>query len=170
MGLNPLTNKLDITPSNSLDTDRRKLITLLSLTAGIGIIAGIPLSTYFLAPAMKKQAGRWIDFGPAANLKKGGVEMLSYEFMVRDGWQVLPQRGFVWAKSDVNGTITVFSSTCTHLACRVIWQKESNRFECPCHSGRFNPEGIPIAGPPTRPLVVLNHRIEDNNLKVYLGL
>ena len=54
--------------------------------------------------------------------------MLSYEFMVKDGWLVLPQRGFVWAKTEDGGKLRVFSSTCTHLACNVIWREEEEVF------------------------------------------
>jgi len=95
--------------------------------------------------------------------------MLSYEFMIKDGWLVLPQRGFVWADTGSTGKTRVFSSTCTHLACNVIWRKETRTFECPCHSGRFDAEGKPISGPPTKPLSVLEHKLEDGNLLVYLS-
>jgi Rieske Fe-S protein len=88
--------------------------------------------------------------------------------MVKDGWLVLPQRGFVWAKTDSNGKMTVFSSTCTHLACNVIWREENQVFECPCHTGHYNSDGQPIAGPPTRPLAVLEHKVEEGNLMVFL--
>jgi Rieske Fe-S protein len=88
--------------------------------------------------------------------------------MFKDGWLILPQRGLVWAKTVGNDRIKVFSSTCTHLACNVIWREEAGVFECPCHSGRFNAEGQPIAGPPVRPLSVLDHKVEDGNLMVYL--
>jgi Rieske Fe-S protein len=50
----------------------------------------------------------------------------------------------------------------------VIWQEDAKIFECPCHSGRFDSNGQPIAGPPTKPLIVLENKIEDNNLMVYL--
>ncbi|MBW2180989.1 MAG: ubiquinol-cytochrome c reductase iron-sulfur subunit, partial [Deltaproteobacteria bacterium] len=90
------------------------------------------------------------------------------EFMVKDGWLVLPQRGFVWARSEKGAQVKVFSSTCSHLACNVIWQQETGTFNCPCHSGRFNADGRPVSGPPTRPLTELKHKIEDGNLLVYL--
>ena len=121
-----------------------------------------------IAPSLKKGTGRWIDFGPVENLDPGSVEMLSYEFMVKDGWLVLPQRGFVWAKTEDGGKLRVFSSTCTHLACNVIWQEENDHFLCPCHSGRFDSDGNPAAGPPTKPLSVLDHKVEEDNLLVYL--
>jgi Rieske Fe-S protein len=127
------------------------------------------MAFYVIAPAMKKGTGKWVDFGSAGELEKNKVSMLSYEFMVKDGWQVLPQRGFVWAKKNSDNHIEVFSSTCTHLACNVIWREDAQVFECPCHSGRFDPSGNPIAGPPTKPLLALNHKIDDENLFVYLS-
>jgi len=88
--------------------------------------------------------------------------------MVKDGWLVLPQSGLIWARPEGSGRIKVFSSTCSHLACNVIWQAETGTFECPCHAGRFNAAGEPIAGPPDRPLATLEHKVEDDNLMVYL--
>jgi Rieske Fe-S protein len=149
-------------------SDRRAFIKTTVLCSGAAILTGIPLATYFIAPAMKKATGKWVDFGAVGDLSPGSTEMLSYEFMVKDGWLVLPQRGFVWAKAEKDRSIKVFSSTCTHLACNVIWREETNYFECPCHSGRFDPDGQPIAGPPTKPLSVLEHKIEEDNLLVYL--
>ena len=139
-----------------------------ALCGGAITLTGIPLASYFISPALEKGTGKWVDFGAAKDLPSGRIEMLSYEFMVKDGWQVLPQRGFIWAKNEIGGKFRVFSSTCTHLACNVIWREEQKIFECPCHSGRFDAEGRPIAGPPTRPLSVLQHKIEDDNLMVFL--
>lgn len=141
-----------------------------ALCGGVVTLTGIPLASYFISPALKKGTGKWVDFGAVQDLNSGSIEMLSYEFMVKDGWQVLPQRGFVWAKTEAVNKIHVFSSTCTHLACNVIWREEENFFECPCHSGRFDADGRPIAGPPTKSLSVLQHKIEDENLLVYLTI
>jgi Rieske Fe-S protein len=54
-----------------------------------------------------------------------------------------------------------FNQKCTHLSCAVIPRPEENSFFCPCHEGRFDLRtGVPIAGPPKRPLtrVVLERR------------
>jgi len=151
-------------------SERRAFLKTTVLGSGVAFLTGFPLASYFIAPALKKAAGKWVDFGAAEDLTPGRVEMLTYEFMVKDGWLVLPQRGFVWAKAHNNQKITVFSSTCTHLACNVIWQEETNQFICPCHSGRFDSNGNPAAGPPTRPLSVLKNKIEEDNLLVYLTI
>ena len=153
-----------------ISSDRRAFFKTAALCGGVVILTGIPLASYFIAPALKKGTGKWVDFGAVQDLNPGSIEMLSYEFMVKDGWQVLPQRGFVWAKTEAANKIHVFSSTCTHLACNVIWREEERIFECPCHSGRFDADGRPIAGPPTKPLSVLEHKIEAENLLVYLTI
>ena len=150
--------------------ERRTFIKTAALCSFAITLTGIPLASYLIAPALKKGTGKWVDFGPVENFQPGNIEMLSYEFMVKDGWQVLPQRGFVWAKIKADDQIHIFSSTCTHLACNVIWRKEEKIFECPCHSGRFDADGQPIAGPPTKPLSVLKHKIEEENLLVYLTI
>ena len=155
-------------PQKAQSTDRRAFIMTTLLASGTAILTGFPLAAYFIAPALKKATGKWVDFGAAEDLTPDSIEMLTYEFMVKDGWLVLPQRGFVWAKVNENNHIKVFSSTCTHLACNVIWQEETNHFICPCHSGRFDSDGNPAAGPPTKPLSVLNHKIEEDNLLVYM--
>jgi Rieske Fe-S protein len=153
-----------------ISTGRRAFIKAAALCGGTATLTGIPLVSYFIAPALKKGTGKWVNFGAVQDLNPGHIEMLSYEFMVKDGWQVLPQRGFVWAMTEAADKIRVFSSTCTHLACNVIWREEKKIFECPCHSGRFDATGKPIAGPPTKPLSVLEHKIEDENLLVYLTI
>jgi Rieske Fe-S protein len=147
---------------------RRTFIKTAIIAGCTALIPGIPLTTYTIFPSLKEQSSNWIDFGPVQDLQPDNFNMLSYEFMVKDGWIVLPQRGFIWARIDGGQQMKIFSSTCSHLACNVIWQEETREFVCPCHSGRFNAEGQPIAGPPSRPLSVLDHKVEDDNLLVFM--
>ena len=52
-----------------------------------------------------------------------------------------------------SGELVAFSSVCTHLSCAVLWIKHSERLECPCHDGVFDPrDGSVVAGPPPRRL------------------
>jgi len=151
-----------------VDTERRAFVKTAVLFGGVVTLTGVPLASYVISPALNKGVGKWVDFGSIQDLNPGTTEIMTYDFMVKDGWQVLPQRGFVWAKTDSDRKIRIFSSTCTHLACNVIWNQTQKIFECPCHSGRFDQNGRPLAGPPTRPLSVLEHKIEADNLMVYL--
>ncbi len=147
---------------------RRNFLKTAVLTGCTALITGVPLVTYAIFPSLKEGVSNWIDLGPVKDLEPNNFNMLSYEFMVKDGWIILPQRGFVWARANARQKIKIFSSTCSHLACNVIWQEETQEFVCPCHSGRFNADGQPIAGPPSRPLLVLDHKVEDDNLQVYM--
>jgi len=58
-----------------------------------------------------------------------------------------------------------FSQKCTHLSCAVTPQINNNCFYCPCHHGYFDlASGIPIAGPPRRPLPRIQLQIRDGVL------
>ena len=46
--------------------------------------------------------------------------------------------------------VAAFSNRCPHLGCRVLWDAKENVFECPCHQGIFDPDGIATAGPPAQ--------------------
>jgi len=54
-----------------------------------------------------------------------------------------------------NGSLLALSAVCTHLGCIIQWEKEQQDFLCPCHAGRFTPEGNVISGPPPQPLTKL---------------
>ena len=48
--------------------------------------------------------------------------------------------------------ILAFSTVCPHLGCTVSWQETTREFLCPCHAGRFDAAGTPVAGPVDAPL------------------
>ena len=159
-----------VTEENQFRISRRAFLTTSVLAGGAVVLAAIPVVSTIVLPSLKKGAGKWIEFGKADKLSPDDFSMLSYEFMVKDGWIDLPQRGFVWAKADSQAGVKVFSSTCSHLACNVIWNKDTRMFECPCHTGRFAPDGQPVAGPPKKPLFLLPHKIEEGKLLVHITL
>jgi menaquinol-cytochrome c reductase iron-sulfur subunit len=160
--------KPEIVKNGTINKDRRDFLKTAALVGGSAVVTGVPLVSYFTAPALSKGIGKWVEFGPLEDLELGRVSMLSYEFLIKDGWLVLPQRGIVWAKTGTGDKLTVFSSVCTHLSCNVIWQEEAKIFECPCHAGKFDANGQMIGGPPQKPLTVLEHKIEDGNLLAFL--
>lgn len=50
-------------------------------------------------------------------------------------------------------TYAAYKQKCTHLSCAVVPDLAHGRFHCPCHNGSFElATGVPIAGPPRRPL------------------
>jgi len=58
------------------------------------------------------------------------------------------------------------SLLCTHFGCRVQWEAKTASYHCPCHDGRFDGEGRPVAGPPLRPLRSLRVEVEGGDVLV----
>lgn len=63
-----------------------------------------------------------------------------------------------------DGQVTARSLWCTHMGCEVRWRPEAGEYVCPCHSGRFDPDGVPTSGPPERPLRKVAVRLEGDRL------
>jgi cytochrome b6-f complex iron-sulfur subunit len=65
-----------------------------------------------------------------------------------------------------DGGVRVFSSTCTHLGCRVQWDAAHGNFLCPCHMGRFDAAGNVLEEPPPTPLESFPVRVDGDNVFV----
>lgn len=58
--------------------------------------------------------------------------------------------------------LVAYSDVCTHLSCAVIYTGDGKHLHCPCHEGIFDvTTGDVIAGPPTRPLPLIQLAIQD---------
>jgi cytochrome b6-f complex iron-sulfur subunit len=64
------------------------------------------------------------------------------------------------------GSIAVFSAVCTHLGCIVQWQKNQDRFLCPCHGGQFSAQGAVLGGPPPKPLEKLPFVVNGTTITI----
>lgn len=51
-----------------------------------------------------------------------------------------------------DGVVHTVSPVCTHLACIVHWNTAEKTWDCPCHGGRYTPDGQVIEGPPIKAL------------------
>lgn len=49
---------------------------------------------------------------------------------------------------DEAGRVIAISPVCTHAGCIVAWNDAEKSWDCPCHGGRFSPDGEVITGPP----------------------
>jgi len=58
------------------------------------------------------------------------------------------------------------NAVCTHLGCVVPWNKNENKFMCPCHGSQYNKEGKVVRGP--APLSLALVHTEDVEGKVIL--
>jgi menaquinol-cytochrome c reductase iron-sulfur subunit len=160
--------RIEIGARSETRMDRRWFLETIALGGCAAALVGIPLASSFVAPSLRRNNGSWVDLGAATDLPADGFTLRRYELVEKDGWLVLPRRGFVWVRPEPRGGVRVLSATCTHLGCNVVWRPETRCFECPCHAGRFDDQGRPISGPPKAPLRVLPHKVDDGTLWVHL--
>ena len=64
-------------------------------------------------------------------------------------------------------SVTARMLRCTHMGCVVQWRSAADEYFCPCHQGRYDATGNPIAGPPPRPLAMVPVSIRGS--RVVLG-
>jgi glycine/D-amino acid oxidase-like deaminating enzyme/nitrite reductase/ring-hydroxylating ferredoxin subunit len=51
-----------------------------------------------------------------------------------------------------SGKVHAVSPVCTHAFCIVHWNAAEKTWDCPCHGGRFSPDGQVLEGPPVKAL------------------
>lgn len=85
---------------------------------------------------------------------------------VGPGWRALPQDDgsslFVRRRGDA---VEALDGRCTHMGCPVALADDGG-FRCPCHGGRFDADGRPVAGPPKAPLAPLAATSDDGRVTV----
>ncbi|WP_173933546.1 FAD-dependent oxidoreductase [Chelativorans sp. Marseille-P2723] len=52
----------------------------------------------------------------------------------------------------MDGSLTAFTASCTHMGCIIGWNPIDRTWDCPCHGSRFDEHGDVIAGPAVSPL------------------
>lgn len=67
--------------------------------------------------------------------------------------------------SKVGDEVEIFSSTCTHLGCRIN-KIENGNLVCPCHGSQFRENGSVARGPATKPLEKLPFTINQKTREI----
>ncbi len=65
-----------------------------------------------------------------------------------------------------SGELKAFTAICTHLACTVRYDNETQTIHCPCHNGRFDLAGNVLSGPPPAPLEEYEIKVFKKNIFV----
>lgn len=63
-------------------------------------------------------------------------------------------------------TLYALNATCPHEQCDVEWKSNQSEFVCPCHTGKFAPDGTVLAKPPTSNLTPYRAKIEGDTVIV----
>ncbi len=137
-------------------------------SAGMGVLLGVPVLRYVLYPLYaKSKQDSWSLVGPMEEFSNLDTPIpKSITVTQIDGWRKVVSPQSVYVTKGPDGNMRVLSSICPHLGCSVGWHKGADEFTCPCHGGRFAPDGKHVFGPPPRGMDNLPHKIQDGNLMV----
>ena len=135
---------------------RRRFLEVLLGAGSTGLAASIvyPVWRFIFPPRRVRVAeaavtvGRMDDFQPNSGL-----------LFLLDGEPAIVLR-------TPEGEFRAFLATCTHLSCTVEYRPDLAQIYCACHAGRFDLNGKNIAGPPPRPLPVLDVQVREGDVLV----
>ena len=141
--------------SDQTDVTRRDFLSKLLMGGGL-IVSSLVLVRHgfsFIIPKAEKKTPKKLLVGKLDELKIGEPK----EFKIGNEELFLINTG---------NELKVLSATCTHLGCKIRWEKHKTRFFCACHKGVFSPDGKVISGPPPRKLD--EYQVEVDNNFVYM--
>ena len=138
------------------DISRRDFFRMISRALAATGLAAIfaPVVAYFYPPELEELPSEPVPVSPETDLPPGTgktVRFGRYPALV-----IHTKQG-----------LRAYSAVCTHFACIVKWDPESEQIVCPCHDGFFDPlDGKVLAGPPPTALEALPVKIEDGQIFV----
>lgn len=149
-------------PETSIQPGRRRALAVLvnSTVAVIGGALGALLGVFAIRPARGAQAERWIHAGTLGELTANVPVPKVLAVPREDGWYRARSRETVFLVWNGDRGVKVFSATCTHLGCQVLWDEAAKKFKCPCHGGVYGASGEVLEGPPPRPLDTIEARVD----------
>jgi Rieske Fe-S protein len=131
-----------------------KILNSLLAAVGLSAIAG-PAIAFFWPSKLEEMPSEPVSVGSEASIPVGEAKTVRfgrYPALVIN----TPEQGVV-----------AYSAVCTHFACLVKWNPETEMIECPCHEGFFNAvDGSVISGPPPTPLEEILVTIVDGNILI----
>lgn len=158
-----------VTPSEtekSEPIERRSFLGVVSglIGAGISAVLGVTIGRFAIAPAFSSSGEQpWTDLGPLEEIAEGKLVKKNVVVTQDAGWGKFQTQRSVWIVRK-GENVTIFSGVCPHLGCAV--NIKADKFICACHGSEWDEGGKTLAGPSPRGLDSLEHKVEENKLKV----
>src|SRR6476660_2897406 len=145
---------------------RRRFVLVFPLAIVGGILTSIAAAGFRLLRPRITLAGseNWTDVAYVAEL--GGDEPIAKRIKTEhfSGWAITSEQRQLYVLPAKGNQ--VLSAVCPHEGCEVAWEKETNRFSCPCHESYFGPDGSRLTGPARRGMDQLASRVHNGKLQV----
>jgi Rieske Fe-S protein len=153
----------------SFSDRRRTLVRLFTLGVSAVGAALAGLVAAVAAPREGRRNARWRRAVATYELPPDTPHVVVLAERQADGWYETRKERVIFIDREGDG-YRALSATCTHLGCRVSWQREAQQFRCPCHGGVFDREGRVLAGPPPAPLQRVNLRVNPQTSEIEVEL
>ena len=144
---------------------------------GAGVVAAaaftLPALGFAIGPIFKSTPHRWETVGPTDHFPDN-----NYVPVVITLTPGIGQAGEATVyvrkrnpkldtdKPDLHTQFIAITSRCAHLGCPVRWVDAAERFICPCHGGVYDLLGVPVGGPPVRPLDRFYTRVVGGEVQI----
>ncbi len=150
------------------EMSRRQFLGRITIAAGVvgAALIGIPIIGFLFTPLIKKTPVVWRDIGPLDKFKVGDTVVVTYLDPSPLPWAGVSARSAAWVRRVNQDQFIAFSDNCTHLGCPVRWLPDAQLFMCPCHGGVYDQQGIPVAGPPPKPLAHVPIRVNNGQVQI----
>jgi len=157
-------------PNDPVGRRRTLVVFVNSVVALIGGGLSAVLGAFAFGSGGRAVPGRWSRAGTTGDLKPDEPVPRVLSVSRVDGWYRARARETVFLVWNGEHEIRAMSATCTHLGWQVQWNAKEKKFKCPCHGGVYAADGSVIAGPPPRPLTMLDARIDPADSSVLVRL
>lgn len=135
-----------------LDPDRRRLLVrLMRVLGSVAVLEAGWIAVSSFTPGTRgknsPQNAGLVVAGPVDRFAPGSVTPFA--------------DGRFYLARDEDGGFLALHRKCTHLGCIVPWNKDEERFACPCHASAFDIHGDVVNPPASRPLDLFAVTIDD---------
>ena len=147
---------------------RRQFLARLSLvlSSGAAAVVTVPIVAYLLSPLISPAPRVWVEVGKLDDFKEGETRKVDWDDPSPLPWAGQTARTSLWVRRSGPTDFIAFAVNCTHLGCPVNWQSSANLVLCPCHGGVYYADGRVAGGPPPRPLVRYDVRVDGSSVQV----
>lgn len=155
-------------PATAEEISRRSFFEKLSIASGAlcGVILGIPLVGFIVAPLFRKAPEKWVPVGKVNDFALGKTINVVITDPSPLPWAGITAKSAAWLRRETDQHFIAFSVNCTHLGCPVRWFGDAELFMCPCHGGVYYQDGSVAAGPPPNPLYRYDVRVEEGIVQI----